>query len=455
VATSAPVLRFKHDGSLDAAFDCPFMADGDHFNAIRPTPDGGFILAGGFHIGLFDENNPDRPYFQVAKISASGAPDFAFANNRFGPPVPASIVTNCLVDGLGRIYVAGVFLQVNGIDHRYLVRLLPDGTVDSGFNAPVDVDPAAMALSRDGKLLIPAGHGRERFLRLNENGSIDTAFSPPSGLRGIANIAVSSQGRIAFSSSGLIRVLREDGTLDPAFNMTFYFPSLHGLRWCDDRLLVWGQWEEETGTLRTVSRFGILRFLGDGSLDPQWTRSALTMDDLVPFNDFRIRDVQIDPDGSIFVRGDFFKFAGIPRDRLARLLPGNANEISWLNTSARGFVTASDPLIVGFVVGGDSPQRYLVRGVGSSLATFGVANPLADPEVRVHRGSELVFKGKYWREVGGILEATAAAGAFKLTGLKETAGLVTLPPGAYTLVVSSPAGNSGTVLGEVYPLDAY
>jgi hypothetical protein len=179
------------------------------------------------------------------------------------------------------------------------------------------------------------------------------------------------------------------------------------------------------------------------------------MDELVPFNNFRIRDLEIEPDGAIFVSGDFSRFAGVPCDRLARLRPGNATEISWFNTSARGFVTASDPLIVGFVVGGDSPQRYLVRGVGTSLAPFGVANPLADPVVRVHRGSELVFEGKYWREVGGIVEATAAAGAFKLTGLKETAGLVTLAPGAYTLVVSSAAGNSGTVLGEVYPLDAY
>jgi len=461
VATSEPVLRFRHDGSIDSAFECPFVADASFFSsftAVRSTPDGGFILAGLFFIGAFDENNPGRPTFQVAKISASGAPDFAFANNWFEASAPGVIVTDCLIDGLGRIYVAGAFEKVNGIDHRKLVRLFPDGTVDPGFEPPSDVAPFhGMALSPDGRLLVVAGHGAERIIRLNENGSIDAVFSSPSGLTGIANISVSTQGRIAFSSSGRILVLRDDGTLDPAFDMTIRFPLPHGLRWSDDRLLVWGPWEEPTGFLTGagIGHFGILRFHGDGSLDSQWTRSALTSDGTVLLSNIKIRDVRIDLDDSVLVSGDFSSFAGVPRDKLVRLLPGSATEILWFNTSARGFVTASDPLIVGFVVGGNAPQRYLVRGVGESLASFGVTNSLADPVVRVYRGPELVFEGKYWRKVGGIVEATATAGAFALTGLNETAGLLTLPPGAYTLVVGSLTGNSGTALGEVYSLDGH
>ncbi len=58
---------------------------------------------------------------------------------------------------------------------------------------------------------------------------------------------------------------------------------------------------------------------------------------------------------------------------------------SLANTSTRGFVqTDDDVLIAGFIIGGGGNDTVLVRAIGPSLASLGVANPLADPTLDLY-----------------------------------------------------------------------
>ena len=137
----------------------------------------------------------------------------------------------------------------------------------------------------------------------------------------------------------------------------------------------------------------------------------------------------------------------------------NADFQRLVNISTRGEAGIGENVLIGgFIITGNSPKKVLVRGIGPGLAPFGLTGTLADPRLRVYRGSELVAENDNWSAVPADATATAQAaretGAFALaTGSKDAAVILTLTPGAYTAQVSSADGSStGTALVEIYEL---
>jgi hypothetical protein len=129
-----------------------------------------------------------------------------------------------------------------------------------------------------------------------------------------------------------------------------------------------------------------------------------------------------------------------------------------LNLSARGAVApGGDPLIGGFVVE-DHPRRVLLRGVGPTLAPLGVGAPLPNPVIALFRaGQQAAFSSNDdWAQQANASEiesASASVGAFALPRTsKDAVLLVELPPGAYTVHVTSRDETGGTALLEVYML---
>lgn len=127
------------------------------------------------------------------------------------------------------------------------------------------------------------------------------------------------------------------------------------------------------------------------------------------------------------------------------------------NVSARMRVVegdASRSLIAGFVITGSKAKRVLLRAIGPTLSVFGVSGALPDPQLRLYSSTgSLVTENDNW---SGLDTSAAAAGvgAFALAaGTRDSASVVTLPPGAYTLVVA-PNGGDGVALAEVYDADA-
>jgi hypothetical protein len=137
-----------------------------------------------------------------------------------------------------------------------------------------------------------------------------------------------------------------------------------------------------------------------------------------------------------------------------------ASGSSVVNLSSRGMVSAgSGALINGLVVSGTSPQQVLVRGDGPSLASFGISNPLAQPVLQLFdSGGNLVASNTGWStnsNASQIASAAASVGAFALpSGSADSALLVTLQPGAYTIVITGAGGTGGVALAESYVLSA-
>ncbi len=126
-----------------------------------------------------------------------------------------------------------------------------------------------------------------------------------------------------------------------------------------------------------------------------------------------------------------------------------------VNASTRAFVgTGSEVLIPGFVVSGTGTVRLLIRAVGPTLASFGVAGALADPQLTLYSGATAVATNDNWATAANaeaVAAAATTAGAFALAnGSRDAALLVDLPAGAYTANVSGAGGTTGTALFELY-----
>jgi hypothetical protein len=127
------------------------------------------------------------------------------------------------------------------------------------------------------------------------------------------------------------------------------------------------------------------------------------------------------------------------------------------NVSTRGFVgTADQQMIGGFIVSGNVPKTVLVRALGPTLGGLGVSGALADPVLILTTSQGAVLGTNNDWQVGRTPQEIADIQA---TGLAppddlEPAILITLPPGAYTAIVSGSGGGTGVGLIEAYAVDA-
>jgi len=141
-----------------------------------------------------------------------------------------------------------------------------------------------------------------------------------------------------------------------------------------------------------------------------------------------------------------------------------------INISSRAQVnTGASIMIAGFVIAGPtgSTKSVLVRGIGPALTGFGVAGALAQPVITVFDSTGAAIAADAgWGDapstgssaVAATVRAATAAdmstvGAFSLTaGSLDSAMVLTLPDGSYTLQVAGANSTTGVGLGEVYEL---
>jgi 6-phosphogluconolactonase (cycloisomerase 2 family) len=107
-------------------------------------------------------------------------------------------------------------------------------------------------------------------------------------------------------------------------------------------------------------------------------------------------------------------------------------------------------LIAGVAIGGTESKRVLIRAGGPALAGFGLANTLANPTLKIYRGSTLIAQNDDWSPADAAETARLGLFAFP-NGSKDAAILTTLEPGTYTAQVSDLSGTgTGVALAEIY-----
>ncbi len=151
------------------------------------------------------------------------------------------------------------------------------------------------------------------------------------------------------------------------------------------------------------------------------------------------------------------------------ILLGFKAESKLTNISTRGIVQTGDNVqIGGFIIGGTAPKTVLVCARGPVLTDFGVPGELVNPSMQLFSGQTVIAQNDDWQTTdalcgapavscGGSAEITATGldpCVGNLTGCaQESAILITLPPGAYTAIVSGVSGGTGVGLVEVFEVN--
>jgi len=450
---TARVARFNQPrGAAVDALNNIFVADYGNFTIRKITP-GGVVSTFAGAAGL------------------SGSADGTGAQARFGGP------TNVAVDGTGNIFVADP-------NNNTIRKLSPDGTISTfagmagsagsvdgtgsaaRFNHPIGVaiDNAGTIYVSDTfnvtiRKITPAGVVSTMAGSLGIQGSLDgtgsaAQFHTPTGLavdKG-GNVYVADYDRIRrITSTGVVTTLSKTG-----------WPSLKASRalqpdgcgGCTGDYLAFSEPEgmavDKANNLY-VTEAQAARLIAVSKISPAG----------IVVNPMGIGS-QGDEDG---VGGKFNNPAGVAVDNAGNIFVSDtaSNRIrigvplqsQLLNIATRMGVRKGDQVLIGgFIITGTDPKKVLIRGIGPSLGSAGVAGALADPTLELHQGSNTIATNDNWktRSDGSSQQAEIEATTIPPTNELEPAIVATLTPGAYTAILAGKDTGTGVGLVEVYDL---
>jgi hypothetical protein len=121
-----------------------------------------------------------------------------------------------------------------------------------------------------------------------------------------------------------------------------------------------------------------------------------------------------------------------------------------VNISTRGVVQSGNHVLIGGFIVHDGVKAVVVRALGPTLSSFGIADFLPDPRVDIVQGSTVIASNADWKTNSNVAELQASGLA--PPNDKEAAVLITLKPGNYTAIVSSQDSSEGVALVEVYDI---
>jgi uncharacterized delta-60 repeat protein len=393
VLPSSTVFAAPSDGTEDTAF---YTSLGSGFNGdVRTTAiqaDGKLLVSGDFT--TFNGNTRNR----LVRLNADGTEDTAFSAN-LGTGFDGYILATSIQTD-GKIVVGGFFTSFNGNTRNGLVRLNANGTEDTAFytNLGTGFNSAVFTTSiqTDGKIVVGGnftnlnGTSRNYLVRLNSNGTIDTAFSTNLGAGFNAMIyttSIQADGRIVvggafdqFNSTSrkyLVR-LNSNGTIQTSFSSSlgsgFNGAILKTSIQTDGRILVGGMFTALNGTTRN----GLVRLNTNGTIQTSFSSSLGS-----GFNN-PVWAISTQPDGKILVGGQFTALNGITRNRFVRLNANGTVDTAFSTNLGTGFDGVIDIIFTTpiqadgkIVVGG---QFTTLNGVTRSYLTrFTSISPVATP----------------------------------------------------------------------------
>lgn len=270
-----------------------------------------------------------------------------------------------LAEFVGRVVIGGDFTTFDGIVMSRVARLLPNGTLDAGFNpgAGVNSNVWAVAVQPDGRVLIGGeftavnGTNRTRLARLNGDGKLDLGFDL--GTNGVdatvRAIAVQPDGRVLIgghfsqvsgASRGFIARLLANGQLDTSFNPNVNGPVHTIAVQADGRILIGGAFS----LVDSSSRVGAARLLSSGSLDGSFNIGSGFAG--------QVNSIAIAADGKVVVGGGFSGFNGAAINNLVRLESSGLRDTTFNVGSGPGGVVHS--------VGVSSLGRVVIGGAFST-----------------------------------------------------------------------------------------
>jgi uncharacterized delta-60 repeat protein len=312
------IARLNGNGSLDAGFD-PGSRTSSFVRSVGLQADGKMMIGGWF------TNYGDVARARIARLNVDGSLDASFNSGVEEESDPE--VDFVAVQGDGRMVIGGSFTSYNGVTRNRIARLNADGSLDTGFDPGSGANSAVYsgALQADGKVIIGGafstvrGVARKCIARINADGSLDNGFNPGSGANAlVSSVAVQADGKVIIGGGfttydGVARQyiarLNEDGSLDTAFNpgsganSSINFVAVQG----DGKVLIGGWLTSYNG----VTRRRIARLNADGSLDTSFDPGSGANQS--------VSSGAIQADGKVLIGGGFTTYSGVARNGIARL----------------------------------------------------------------------------------------------------------------------------------------
>ena len=121
-----------------------------------------------------------------------------------------------------------------------------------------------------------------------------------------------------------------------------------------------------------------------------------------------------------------------------------------LNIATRLQIQSGDNgLFAGFIITGPlgSTKKVLIRGIGPSLAQFGIAGTIPDPLLELHKPDGSVVTNDNWKQASN---AGDIPNGFAPSNDLESIIYTDLPPGNYSAILRGAHGETGVGLVEVY-----
>ncbi len=340
-------------------------------SSVQVQTDGKIVLAGRFtRLGTQASSGVAR------LLPSSLQPDASFAQNLaglLGPVYKSYPLPN------GQLLLAGNgYLTLNNVTRWSMLRLNADGTPDPTFDASSTLYSKFSAFSDavrvqpDGKLLVagrgPSGPSQSGYvLRLNPDGSPDTAFQAALGAapnRDCTSLDLQPDGKIlvggrfltiAGQSRPYVARLLPSGALDANFvpaNLNSTIEQL-GL-------------EPGTGNvLLLLNTRSLVRLLPTGALDPAFQTGTNFQGSTTSIGSFTRTLFRYQPDGHILVNTSTTRYNGVPIGRLVRLLADGQLDPTFANASAlAGEVAFADLAVLpgGQLLGGGEAVRLAPAG---------------------------------------------------------------------------------------------
>ncbi len=243
-----------------------------------------------------------------ASLRAAGEVDPNFVASAFIGSQGA--ISQTIVQPDGKILIAGSFQVVGKYGRRNIARLNTDGSIDLTFSSPELLNSSfsdsfvkKLVLQSDGKILVGGEFsitnlGNRGLIRLNPNGSLDADFSNStmvSATSGIADLALTLDGKIIYSTFNAVVRLNSDGTLDrqASGNLSQFAAQ------SDGKIIAYSE-----------SSFRISRYNQDLTVDGSFPS--------IPISG-TVRDIVIQADGKFLIAGGLFAVNGFTINRIARI----------------------------------------------------------------------------------------------------------------------------------------
>ncbi|MBB5038807.1 choice-of-anchor D domain-containing protein [Prosthecobacter dejongeii] len=373
--------------------------------------------------------------------AAPGDVDVTFKGRAYGPIRSGQSVRATAVQPDGKIVIGGYFFDVNEDIRPFITRLNPDGSRDTPFETRIPIEPQAIAVLNDGKLLVAGAFAstdttisKNTLYRLLPDSTIDTSFTPEILGGSINSILVYPNGRIMIGGTFLtvagvarpyLARLEADGTLDESFNPSINARVYGMALQPDEKILIGGSFSWTRAD--TQVQRGIGRLNADGSVDSSFIATSSIVNNTVdPVTAFAFQ-----PNGKVVIGGFFGRINGITRSRLAVL-----NTDGSLDSSA---VYLNDTVLS---IGAQADGRFIIGGDFYNFASQVPYNGIARIESTATLDS--TFARNPLRTVSGV---TLQNDGRVFLGLNRRGLQSSTAPNLITRLENSPASETLTTTG--------